>query len=819
MPSQHFVFHLLPNAHLDPVWLWDWREGLNEGLVTVRTILNLMDEFPRLTFIRGEAAIYEHIEKTDRATFERIGRMIDAGRWDVVGGTYIQPDSNLASTETLCREFERGLKYFESRFGKRPTACWQADSFGHTPGWPNIARSFGMESFAFTRPQLSAFPMESPVFWWNTGSDSALLCYRQYWAAYCCERFNLIENLDRTLEGASRRPFQNVGLMMGLGNHGGGPSRRHVADVEEWAARHPEIEVRFSTLHGFFEALRCEIAPKDGPEVPAIRGDLGYCLRGCYSSVAKFKFPFRKAEALLAEAEATQALISSAFGTESAPLDEAWDAILFNAFHDIIPGTSIERAFEDQLAWVGMARHQALVAQLKALNQLAANVDTSVAPPEAPDRPTDVALLVWNPLPRPVKRWFELEASLDYRPFHGIPAGIGSLPLVLETANGKRPVFQEIAIESNRLHEMTWRKRVAVYDELPAFGWKVYQFGTRKEAQPLPAVASECTATCDAVASAEWRVALTSDGAVRIQHRGKDLFDEPGAMALRLVEDPWGSWGGSDNAPPSSLYNHVREEWKITRSEIIEPGPGRAALWTHWSGANSWLDLTFSVASEAPGVRVKGRLLMNERSARLKLVLPCSGSLVMDVPGSRAERNEEGQLPAGRWVARRNGARTLGFVSDVLGDVDVTANEMRITLARASRYADSTETAPDAAPWLPAVDVGELQFEFWLTDGDTDLRDLAEQLQHPPVALLALPHPGKLGRAGSLGAIAPSSVQLLAAETDSNGRVSLRVQNCGDSGVDATFNSGAVVFNLGFLKPWQISTVVLPGRPEPSSME
>lgn len=151
--EKNLVFHILPNAHIDPVWLWDWREGLNEGLVTVRTVLDLMDEVPDLTFVRGESSIYEHIERTDSQTFRRIERMVSAGRWDIVGGTLVQPDSNLANTEVLCREFEIGLKYFEGRFAKRPTVAWQADSFSHTPGWPNILKAFGMNAFVFTRPQ------------------------------------------------------------------------------------------------------------------------------------------------------------------------------------------------------------------------------------------------------------------------------------------------------------------------------------------------------------------------------------------------------------------------------------------------------------------------------------------------------------------------------------------------------------------------------------------------------------------------------------------------------------------------------------------
>src|SRR5947209_12989650 len=85
-----YTFHLVPNAHLDPVWLWDWREGLNEGLISCRTILDLMDEDRDLTFIRGESAIYEHIERTDPGTFLRVARHVVAGGWGPVGGADIQ---------------------------------------------------------------------------------------------------------------------------------------------------------------------------------------------------------------------------------------------------------------------------------------------------------------------------------------------------------------------------------------------------------------------------------------------------------------------------------------------------------------------------------------------------------------------------------------------------------------------------------------------------------------------------------------------------------------------------------------------------------
>ena len=131
---QKVTIHLISNAHLDPVWLWDWREGLNESMATCRAVLNLMDEVPELTFIRGEAVIYQHLERHDPQTFDRIRKYVAQGRWDVVGGTWLQPDTNMPATETFARHFCHGQRYFREKFGKPVRVAWAADSFGHSAG-------------------------------------------------------------------------------------------------------------------------------------------------------------------------------------------------------------------------------------------------------------------------------------------------------------------------------------------------------------------------------------------------------------------------------------------------------------------------------------------------------------------------------------------------------------------------------------------------------------------------------------------------------------------------------------------------------------
>ena len=805
------VIHLLPNAHLDPVWLWDWREGLGEGQTTVRTVLDLMEEFPELTFFRGESAIYEHIEKVDPATFRRIGQMVDSGRWDVVGGTYIQPDSNLVSTEVLCRQFEVGLKYFSERFGRAPRVAWQADSFGHTPGWPDVLSSFGMEGFAFTRPQRAQFPMESPAFWWQGGSGAKILCYRQHWLWYCSERFNLPHILDETLRLSAHQPFQNAGVLMGLGNHGGGPSRRHILDAREWAGLHPEVEIRFSTLHGFFDALREELPGLPGEAVPVHNGDLGFCLRGCYSSALKMKSAHRASENALAMAETTAAAVDAGLGAlEAESLAPEWKGVLFNSFHDILPGSSIERALDDQIALAGSVVRRSQEVSFDSLTRLAMEVDTSVPPPVAPDAPRDVPLLVWNPSPVAFRGWMEIEASLDYRPFHGCSADLGSMPLVLEGPDGEKPPFQEIATEHHSMRNAAWRKRVVFHSEVPALGWKVFRFGTHAT-DARPGQDPECVGEAGAqptIRNARWRVELTPERRIKILREGTPFLGGDGTMDLVTVEDIWGSWGGMEEEPDAILTEKISARWSVSEASILEHGPERAALWTRWTGGGSWVDLTFYLARECDEVRVSGRMLWNERSSRLKLVLPSSGPLEMQVPAGVAVRPHPGHLPCGRWVRRGS----IGFASDVFSDVDATGSALQVTLVRASRYADDVPTPAEVRPWAAALDLGEFKFRFLLAPGTSDLERLAANLLNPPVPLCVSPHTGKLPDHGTFGGIEPASATLLALRHDGGEAFTVRVQNFSDAEADVVFTLAGQQFPLGAFRPWEIRTSELSVR-------
>jgi alpha-mannosidase len=804
-----YIFHLIPNAHLDPVWLWDWREGLNEGIITCRAVLDMMDEIPDLTFIRGEATIYRHIERTDPETFARIKKYVKNGRWEIVGGTEIQPDTNLPATETFCRQYLHGKQYFREKFGKEVTVAWAADSFGHSGGMPEILAACGMDGFCFTRPAYDIVPIEKSAFWWEGFGGSRVLAYRPRFGWYGAERHEMPARLDQLLDAAGKSDLVNVGVLFGLGNHGGGPSRRQIDDIRKWGEKHPEVKLQFSGLHRLLGAIRDEV--KKGRELPVHKGELNFVLRGCYSSVAKYKFLYRQAENMVQRAEVASTIISTTQDKSAAERQDkiraAWDAVLFNSFHDILPGSSIERALDEQIQRVGGAIHVARGAEFDALNSLAAQIDTRVAKPQAADMPGPVAILVWNPHPWKYDGYIELEASLDYRPIWSYQNRVAEFPVKVTGADGKAAEFQIVDHEHRSMPLTAWRRRIVTKVQLPALGWNLVQMAWVEEFKPekidRPTVAKK-----NSISNSIYEIrAVTGAKGVRIKHRGRDLFGRNGLQII-TVEDPWGSWGGMAEEKDATTLKNVLATWEIKRTEILESGPLRASLWVQLEAGNSRLGLTFMLCRDREVIDVRARMFINERSVRVKMVMAGCDQAELDVPAGSVVRGEMGQMPGGRWArALQKSSVIFGLATDGLYDFDIAEGSLRATICRASRYGDDVKTTADEVPWRPAVDAGELKFNFVISPGGEELPRLTEELERPPVSIFTASHPGQLRKSGSLGEIALAGVQLLALKPaeDGNGII-VRLFNRSERATKPTLRIGSRKIGLTTLPAGKIGT-------------
>ena len=391
---------------------------------------------------------------------------------------------------------------------------------------------------------------------------------------------------------------------------------------------------------------------------------------------------------------------------------ETWRTVLFNAFHDILPGTSIETATEEQIASLGGAFSQAQRAELSALNALARRVDTTVIATgfgASPDMPAPMPCRMEPPsmaFPRARGVGSEHGLPIDRR-LQGPPE---KLPLQVLDPSGKPVPLQSVATDNALAWDVPWRKRVVVPFDLPPLGWSIYQYGWVEGAVTPASPQPACSASTGEITNAIYRVsAQPAAEGVRIFHRGRDLFDG-GALTAIVVEDPWGSWGGPDHGEPTNL-SVERERWRISHVEVLERGPERSSLWVRFEGRGSHLELSFSLYRGREAVDVAARLLWNERHARLKLVMPIGmEEAEFEVPGARVRRVGFGEVPACSWVRAFREGGELGIASDSLSCFDSSHGALRATVARASGYAmDGTKPMP---AWRAAVDRGELKFRF-----------------------------------------------------------------------------------------------------------
>lgn len=799
--QKQYVFHLIPNAHLDPVWLWDWREGMNEGLATVRSVLKLMRQFPELTFIRGEASIYQYVERHEPGLFAEIKKMVKAGRWEVVGGTYVQSDTNMTGTETLAHQLGTAQRYFRSRFGRPATSAWWPDSFGHSAGLPELLAEAGLENLAVSRPEPHILQLPKAALWWRAKSGKKLLLWRMPLGWYGAGREEVKPRLDAHLEHAPELGLRNVGVFIGLGDHGGGPCVKQLEDVRAWAKAHPEVDVRYSTLGRFFAALRTE------GDLPEYEGELNFCLRGCYTSVAKQKRLYRQAEGEIVRAQAVDAAVGATLGAKQpADLAAAWDDVAFNSFHDILPGTALERAMGEQQQSLHAAIHRCARVNEDALRRLSQAVDTTVPQP-AKYMPEAVPVLIYNPHPFPVTGLAEMETQLDYRPpeKYGWGCDLDAVPLEV-LGPDKRPMpYQRVRIESEAMLE--WRRRVLAPLTVPPLGWAVCSVGYVEGARVAKMPRTAVKAGKNEIANALFRVrAVPGRAAAEVWQNGRKLT----AVRFVTVEDPHDSWGCG---PTGDTENHdtTRAAWKIERVEVLEKGPLRAALWARFVGGRSRVDLTFTLEEGGKAVNVAARMLWDERCARLKMSMPGAAKVKQAdfaTLGGITRRGERGEVPGNGWVAALDaaGRPLFGFASDLVYGFDITRGELRASVVRSGRFACGKACDdPAAEPWRPATDAGEHQFRFLVTGDVAELPARTALLQQPLLCQVALSAPGRLPRRGSVGEIAGAAMLALKPAEDGQGLV-VRLQDATGKGSRPALRWQGAAVALPPLGPCEIAT-------------
>ncbi|MEA2597049.1 MAG: alpha-mannosidase [Thermomicrobiales bacterium] len=733
------TLHMIGNAHLDPVWLWQWPEGLQEAKATFRSALDRLNETEDFVFTSSSAAIYEWVEENAPDLFEEIRRRVAEGRWQIAGGWWIQPDCNIPGGESYVRQGLYGQRYFREKFGVRTTIGYNVDSFGHHGMLPQILAKMGMDSYVFMRPQDHEQDLPGWLFWWEADDGSRVLTFRipyAYTAGGTLEDLeeHIRRNADVLTPGAA---FLESMCFYGVGNHGGGPTKQNLQRIAELNEEPGLPRLHYSSPRAFFD--RAQAA---NLSLPTVHDELQHHASGCYAVHSGVKRWNRQAENLLLAAEKWSAIAQQVVG-HPYPLEDltrAWKQLLFNQFHDILAGTSLESAYDDARDTYGEAMAIGKRRLHHALQALSWQIDI-------PAEEGMMPIVVFNPHAWSSKAGVELEFGR-----------LHDNDVLLDDQGEVVPLqrVQSLATVAGG------RNRLCFVADLPAMGHRVFRVAPRlgQAAQPAqPLVVGETS-----LENAWLRLEIDPvSGYVASLYDKRHAVEvvRSGATMARpvVIADPSDTWSHG-----VLRFDDVAGAFTATKVKLVECGPIRAVLRVESSYGASTLVQDFILYAELSSIEIRVTVDWRERFKLLKLLFPLNleqTEATYEIPYGVIQRPENGEEePYQGWLdlTGRTPDTGLAYGLSILNDgkysAHVTDREIGLTVLRSPIYAHHDPYVPEPDCDYSFIDQGIQRFTYVLLPHAGDWRDgqavrRAAELNQPAIAMMETYHDGPLPQSAS----------------------------------------------------------------------
>jgi alpha-mannosidase len=412
--KQHEVA-LLGHAHLDMAWLWPIAETWEAAERTFVSALNLQQEFPALTFCHTTPALYEWMENHRPELFAEIQAQVRAGRWEAIGGLWVEPEANLIGAESMVRQILYGQRYYQEKFGSISSIAWLPDTFGFPWQLPQILSQGGITHFVTQKLRWNdTNPYPEEYFRWQSPEGTAVTALM---SSPIGEGIEPEKIADYCWQWRQCTGLNNALWLTGLGDHGGGPTRDMLEIADRWSRSPFFPRITYRTAQDYLAAIEV-------PDLPLQNHDLYLEFhRGCYSVHRDQKVYNHQGELALYQAELWSSFANLAVGLDYPyeAIEGAWKQVLFNQFHDILPGTSIPEVYrEANPLWeAALVTCQTITSQ--ALSAIAQQVSSGDSP----------ARIIFNPCPWARKSWCGLVPALGYRVTTDRPV----LPQPVEPAN------------------------------------------------------------------------------------------------------------------------------------------------------------------------------------------------------------------------------------------------------------------------------------------------------------------------------------------------------------------------------------------------
>lgn len=706
------TIHLICNAHLDPIWLWEKEEGIAEAISTFRTAADFCEEYDGFVFNHNEAVLYEWVEEHDPALFARIRKLVQEGKWHIMGGWYLQPDCNMPSGESIYRQIETGQEYFREKFGQTPTTAINFDPFGHSQGLVQILRKNGYDSYLFCRPSQNDCPLPAETFRWKGLDGSSEVVAHRAFQSYLSGRGQAAGKISAYAEKGF--PGQDGLVLWGIGDHGGGPSREDMKLIGELSL--DGYALRHSSPEEFF----VRIEPDTLPEVDKSMNPWAV---GCYTSQVRVKQAHRKLENQLYMTEKMAAHAAQSVGMEypEEALMEAQKDLVFCEFHDILPGSSIKPAEEAALRQMDHG--------LEILSRIRTRAFLALCAGQPKAKNGEIPILVYNPHPYQVETLVECEFQLADQNWNE-----GEFTDVQVYA-GEKQLLTQVEKEYSNLN-LDWRKHVVFHavlnpSSINRFDCKL----TVKPHKPLPEQELSVV-TPELVARISRRTGLLESYCVNGEEQlAGDAFLP---VVYETDEDPWGSM--------IRRFDHKLGAFCLVDGpRVVEDGEARKVIESEFRYEESRVLLQFSIPKKGTEIGIHVIANWQQPNRVLKLEVPTAvegGQYVGETMFGTAVLPQDGdEAVSQRWCRFSNGGKGIAIMNSGTYGSSCQGATVSLTLLQSSCYSALTIDQRPLVPkgrFLPRIDIGLREFDFWLNPaGEESIRaDIHNQV---PYALSFFP--------------------------------------------------------------------------------
>ena len=776
------TFHLTGNAHIDAAWLWPWTETVDVVKRTFGTALQLMYEYPQYTYTQSAAAYNEWMAQKYPDMNAEIKQRIGEGRWEIVGGMWVEPDLNMPDGESLVRQLLVGKRWYKQAYGVDVRVGWNPDSFGYTWQLPQIYKKSGVDYFVTQKMawnDTNQLPFK--LFWWESPDGSKVLAYFPH------DYVNTTLNPVRLSQDLSIAREHSPGLLdmmdlYGVGDHGGGPTRAILDEgFRHIGSGHVTPKYEFGTAQSYFSSIETQVAP-DSPTwnyqsiakgykaPPAVDGKVAIPTwdselyfeyhRGVYTTQANHKHNMRTAEEEVLNAEKWSSLAWLDDRTyPGSEITEDWKKVLFNQFHDLAAGSGIGIIYKDAQKDYDVVRWSTNEISTGALSTIAARVNTSGE---------GIPVLVYNPL-----GW---DRSGDVSVEVELPESSSSVAVV-DPALSKEAEEPE----SSSIDPKTGVAELKFHvSNVPALGYKVVRVVSGKHGATVNAAAASDQG--GTVKLTDHDLSMTVDkktGCITsLTVAGYESLTK-GACGNELQAfkdtpkdyDAWNIDPGTLDATPTLI--DAADSVELVGAKSANPAIRITRTWQ-----SSKFVQTLTIPPGSNQVDVENDFDWHERHVLLKAAFPLAAAsdfATYEVPYAEIQRpttrnnsweKAQFEVEAERWGDLGDDKHGFSLINKDKYGYDAVGNVLRLSLLRAPSWPD-----PDA-------DQGHHHFHYALYPHAGTWKDALTvrhgwEYDYTLKAVATTNHSGALAAQHSFASVAPENVVLTAVKKaeDANGLI------------------------------------------------